>query len=212
MVRLAPAGWKKERLQADQDVQPYDVEQADSVSDRESALDLGEANRSGVRRRPVGLSPLLGSDAVEFAPRTLHILLRSSPNRRRSARIPATCGCLPSGEDRPISSRVGSELRVMANLSPCRLAGSTLPAAAFLKPSKKQRSSPSGNRPNRREALLSLDPPCATIESGRAASIIPWVQILPIRLPSSDYRNSTMIFVKRSFSPPSFLRESCRTL
>jgi hypothetical protein len=36
VMRLAPAGWKKERLQADQDVQPYDVEEADSVSDRES--------------------------------------------------------------------------------------------------------------------------------------------------------------------------------
>ena len=37
MVRLAPAGWKKQQQQqADQEVQPYDVEQADSVSDKES--------------------------------------------------------------------------------------------------------------------------------------------------------------------------------
>ena len=37
MVRLAPAGWKKQQQQqADQEVQPYDVEKADSVSDRES--------------------------------------------------------------------------------------------------------------------------------------------------------------------------------
>jgi hypothetical protein len=42
MVRLAPAGWKKERLQVDQDVQPYDGEAADSVSDGESALDLSQ--------------------------------------------------------------------------------------------------------------------------------------------------------------------------
>jgi hypothetical protein len=34
--RLAPAGWKKERLQTSQEVQPYDVEEADSVSDKES--------------------------------------------------------------------------------------------------------------------------------------------------------------------------------
>jgi hypothetical protein len=36
VVRLAPAGWKKERLHADQDVGPYDGEAADSVFDRES--------------------------------------------------------------------------------------------------------------------------------------------------------------------------------
>ena len=35
VVRLAPPGWKKQQ-QADQEVQPYDVEEADSVSDRES--------------------------------------------------------------------------------------------------------------------------------------------------------------------------------
>jgi hypothetical protein len=34
--RLAPAGWKKERLQTSQELQPYDVEEADSVSDKES--------------------------------------------------------------------------------------------------------------------------------------------------------------------------------
>jgi len=36
VVRLAPAGWKEQQPQAGQDLQPYDVEQADSVSDRES--------------------------------------------------------------------------------------------------------------------------------------------------------------------------------
>ena len=36
LVRLAPPGWKKERLQVSQDVLPYDVEQADSVSYKES--------------------------------------------------------------------------------------------------------------------------------------------------------------------------------
>jgi hypothetical protein len=36
VVRLAPPGWKKERLQASQDVQPYDAEAAYSVSDKES--------------------------------------------------------------------------------------------------------------------------------------------------------------------------------
>jgi len=36
VVRLAPAGWKKQQQQADQDLQPYDVEEADSVSDKES--------------------------------------------------------------------------------------------------------------------------------------------------------------------------------
>jgi len=36
VVRLAPAGWKKERLQASQDVQPYDAEAAYCVSDNES--------------------------------------------------------------------------------------------------------------------------------------------------------------------------------
>jgi hypothetical protein len=36
MVRLAPPGWKKERLQASQDLQPYDAEAAYSVSDKES--------------------------------------------------------------------------------------------------------------------------------------------------------------------------------
>jgi hypothetical protein len=35
-MRLAPAGWKKERMQANQDVQPYDAEAADSVSARKS--------------------------------------------------------------------------------------------------------------------------------------------------------------------------------
>ena len=44
--RLAPAGWKKERLQTSQEVQPYDVEEADSVSDKES--------RSTCRRCPPG--------------------------------------------------------------------------------------------------------------------------------------------------------------
>jgi hypothetical protein len=34
--RLAPPGWKKERLQASQDVQPYDAEAAYCVSDKES--------------------------------------------------------------------------------------------------------------------------------------------------------------------------------
>jgi hypothetical protein len=34
MMRLAPPGWKKEGLQASQDVKPYDVEEADSVSNR----------------------------------------------------------------------------------------------------------------------------------------------------------------------------------
>ena len=36
VVRLAPAGWKKQQQQADQDLQPYDVEETDSVSDKES--------------------------------------------------------------------------------------------------------------------------------------------------------------------------------
>ena len=36
VVRLTPAGWKKQQQQVDQDLQPYDVEQADSVSDKES--------------------------------------------------------------------------------------------------------------------------------------------------------------------------------
>jgi hypothetical protein len=36
VVRLAPAGWKKQQQQADRDPQPYDVEEADSVSDKES--------------------------------------------------------------------------------------------------------------------------------------------------------------------------------
>jgi hypothetical protein len=38
VVRLAPAGWKEQQqqaVQADQDVQPYDAEAADSVSDKE---------------------------------------------------------------------------------------------------------------------------------------------------------------------------------
>jgi hypothetical protein len=36
VVRLAPPGWKKERLQASQDGQPYDAEAAYCVSDKES--------------------------------------------------------------------------------------------------------------------------------------------------------------------------------
>ncbi len=36
MMRLAPAGWKKQLLQASQDVQPYDAQAAYSVSDKES--------------------------------------------------------------------------------------------------------------------------------------------------------------------------------
>jgi hypothetical protein len=36
VIRLAPAGWKKQQQQADQDVQPYDAEATCSVSDKES--------------------------------------------------------------------------------------------------------------------------------------------------------------------------------
>ena len=36
VLRLAPPGWKKEQLQASQDVQSYDAEAAYSVSDKES--------------------------------------------------------------------------------------------------------------------------------------------------------------------------------
>jgi hypothetical protein len=36
VVRLAPAGWKKQQQQADQDVQPYDAEAIYAVSDKES--------------------------------------------------------------------------------------------------------------------------------------------------------------------------------
>jgi hypothetical protein len=36
VARLAPAGWKKQQQQADQDVYPYDVEAVPSVSDKES--------------------------------------------------------------------------------------------------------------------------------------------------------------------------------
>jgi hypothetical protein len=35
-MRLAPAGWKKQQQQADQDVQPYDAEATYCVSDKES--------------------------------------------------------------------------------------------------------------------------------------------------------------------------------
>ncbi len=36
VVRLAPAGWKKQQQQVDQDLQPYDADEADSVSDKQS--------------------------------------------------------------------------------------------------------------------------------------------------------------------------------
>jgi len=36
VMRLAPAGWKKQQQQADQDVQPYDAEAICAVSDKES--------------------------------------------------------------------------------------------------------------------------------------------------------------------------------
>ena len=36
VMRLAPAGWKKQQRQADQDVQPYDAEAIYAVSDKES--------------------------------------------------------------------------------------------------------------------------------------------------------------------------------
>jgi len=44
--------------QADQDVQPYDAEATYAVSDKESALDLGQTDRPGVRGRSVDLQPM----------------------------------------------------------------------------------------------------------------------------------------------------------
>lgn len=73
VARLAPPGWTKQQQQADQDVQPYDAYDAEatySVSDQESSLDVGEADRPGVRGRPAGLSSVFLFDAVEFAKRT----------------------------------------------------------------------------------------------------------------------------------------------
>jgi len=58
VLRLAPAGWKKQQTPTDQHAQPYEAEVVDSVSDKESALDVGETDRPGVRGRSVDLQPM----------------------------------------------------------------------------------------------------------------------------------------------------------
>ncbi len=120
VMRLAPAGWKKQQQQADQDVQPYDVEEADSVSDKQS-----RSTWARLIAQVYEVDPSVGPRCS--APMRILAVITEPEEVRKILRHLLKIGRSPPRFD-PASLNPQSV--------PPPAPGSTLPAAAFLSPPK----------------------------------------------------------------------------
>jgi hypothetical protein len=175
VVRLAPAGWKKERLQVSQDVLPYDAEAADSVSDKES-----RSTWARLIAQVYEVDPLV-CPRCSAAMRILAVNQRTAGGPEDPA---------PPGEDRPLTTGVRAGFASTDNLSPCGLRGVTLRAATFLSPPKSGDPRLAAVGPIAGRHCCHRIRPKRTRKSRKVVSIAPWWQIPATHLPSSDYEKS----------------------